>query len=290
MRIIVAVAACALAGCAQLLGLDNTKLETPDVPDDATSLCDADATSCTASTGRSACGQLVLAGTDAGPLRVATPTGAVCDAGNTEGPCALSVSAVPTQSLFDGTSTGEVLGQIDDCGRFVVADIDATVVDVAIKLSDAAGAYQPSARLLINRSTTVGEVDRGIEAVVVLKTTTVEWATQLSLPPDATSTGYLVRYTSGTGMPLVNEAVAVDQGSPLTNPPGTIPWAGYFGGTSAFGALTPGATVTSESGTAFAGMPAGPFSLEGFRQGRRCARANLKTVGNVLIHVVEDDC
>lgn len=290
MRSLIAVTAFTLAGCAQLLGLDNTKLETPDVPDDAQGVCDVDPPTCVASTGRSVCGQLVLAGTDAGPLRVATPTGAVCDAANTEGPCALAVTAVPTQSLFDGNSTGEVIGQIDDCGRFVVVDFDATVVDVAIKLADAGALYQPSARLLINRSTAVGEADRGIEAVVVLKTTTMEWATQLSIAPEDTSTGYLVRYTSSTGTPLLNEAVAVDAGSPLTSLPPAIPWAGYFGGTAAFGALTPGAMATAESGTAFAGMPAGPFSLEGFRQGRRCVRPGLKTVGNVLIHVVEDDC
>lgn len=271
-------------GCAQLLGLDNTKLEQTDAAVDAPGVCDGEAAACTSSTGRSACGQFLLPGGQ--PLRVAEPTGAACDAANVEGPCALQVSAVPTQGLFDGAVDG-VPGVVDDCGRWAVPDIDVAQLDVAVRFSDVAGTYQPSARLIVQRDMAVGE-DRGLEAFAVLKTKTEEWATQLSLTPDATATGYLVRYTTSTGESLAGEAVAVDSGSPLANPPGTIPWAAYF--TGAFDVLDPAAMTTSESGTAFAGMPTGPFSLEGFRQGRRCKVENLKTVSNVLIQLVEEGC
>ncbi len=286
---LLAVACLSMINCAQLLGLDNTKLEQTDVPD-APGLCDAVPETCVGTTGRSACGRIFNTGSDAGtPLTVAEPTGAVCDGTSVEGPCALAVTGVSMQALFDGDTTGEVIGQIDDCGRFVVNDLDATVTDVAIKLTDPGGLYQPTATLKLARAAEVGQ-DTGIAAYAVLVATTTEWATQLAIDPANTTTGYLVKYTSSTGMALANEAVAVDSGSPLMSPPGTIPWAAYFAGTGEFGALDPAATVTGESGTAFAGMPAGPFSLEGFRQGRRCKRENLRTVGNTLIHVLEDDC
>ena len=287
---LLAVACLTMVNCAQLLGLDNTKLEQTDAGTDASSVCDAVPESCAGTTGRSACGQVFGTGPDAGArFTVAAPTGAVCDGTSTEGPCALAVSGMPLQSLFDGNSTGEVIGQMDDCGRFVVNDIDSTATDVAIKLTDAGGLYQPTVTLKLARTAEVGQ-DTGIAAYAVLVTTTTEWATQLGIDPANTSTGYLVKYTSSTGMALANEAVAVDSGSPLMSPPGTIPWAAYFTGAAEFGTLDPAATVTAESGTAFAGMPAGPFSLEGFRQGRRCKRENLRTVGNTLIHVLEDDC
>jgi len=280
-----------LSGCAQLLGLDNTKLDQLDAPVDASSVCDGDPSGCTASTGRSACGQIFGTGATAGlPLRVAAPTGGLCDATKPEGPCALAVAAVPVLSLFEGTSNGEVVGQIDDCGRFAVGDIDTSVIDVALRFSDVAGVYQPSATLVLARTPIAGEADRGIAAFAVLKTTTEEWATQLSLPIENTSTGYLVKYTSTNGTPVTGEAVAIDSGSPLMSPPGTIPWAAYFAGDAPFSTLDPTATVTAGGGTAFAAMPAGPFSLEGFRQGRRCKIENLRTVGNVLIHVVEEGC
>lgn len=274
-----------LAGCAQVLGLDKTKLGETDAATDAPGVCDGEPAACVSSTGRSACGQVFSTG--GAPLRVAAPTGEACVAGNVEGPCALQVAGLPAQSLFDGVATGELAGTIDDCGRFVVPDLDSTVIDVAVTFKALSG-FHPSARLVLNRPAEVGE-DRGLAAFVVLQATTVEWATQLALPPDDTTTGFLVRYTSTNLTPVVGEAVAIDSGSPLTNPPGTIPWAAYFGA-EPFGILDPAAMVTGASGTAFAAMPAGPFSLEGFRQGRRCKLENLRSVGNLLIHVVEEGC
>lgn len=273
------------SGCAQVLGLDNTKLGQTDGSVDAVGVCDAEPVGCTSSTGRSACGQVFLAGGE--PLRVATPTGDACVAGNAEGPCALTVAGLPAQSMFDGVTTGEVIGSIDDCGRFVVADLDSTAIDVAVTFKALSG-FQTSARLVLNRPAAVGE-DRGLAAFAVLQTTTAAWATQLSIAPENTQTGYLVRYTSTNLTPVVGDAVAVDSGSALVNAPGTIPWAGYFGA-EPFGTLDPAATTTGDSGTAFAGMPAGPFSLEGVRTGKRCKLGNLRSVTNVLIHIVEEGC
>ncbi len=273
-----------LGGCAQVLGLDKTTLGETDAGTDAPGVCDGEPVACTSSTGRSVCGQVFATG--GAPLRVAAPTGEVCVAGNVEGPCALQVAGLPAQSLFDNVA-GEIAGSIDDCGRFVVPDLDSTVVDIAVTFRAISG-FQASARLVLDRPAEVGE-DRGLAAFAVLQSTTVEWATQLAIPPDNTTGGFLVRYTSTNLTPVVGEAVAVDSGSPLTSPPGTIPWAAYFGA-EPFGTLDPAAMTTGESGTAFAGMPVGPFSLEGFRMGRRCKLENLRSVSNLLIHVVEEGC
>ena len=274
-----------LAGCAQVLGLDNTTLGETDAATDAPSVCDGEPVACTSSTGRSLCGQVFATG--GAPLRVATPTGEPCVPGNVDGPCGLQVAGLPAQALFDGVATGEVAGAIDDCGRFVVPDLDSAVIDVAVTFKALSG-FHPTARLVLNRPAEIGE-DRGLAAFAVLQATTAEWATQLALSPDNTTSGFLVRYTSTNQTPVVGEAVAIDSGSPLTSPPGTIPWAAYFGA-EPFGTLDPAATTTGASGTAFAAMPAGPFSLEGFRPGRRCKLENLRSVANLLIHIVEEGC
>jgi len=274
-----------LAGCAQVLGLDNTTLGETDAATDAPSVCDGEPVACTSSTGRSLCGQVFATG--GAPLRVATPTGEPCIPGNVDGPCGLQVAGLPAQALFDGVATGEVAGAIDDCGRFVVPDLDSAVIDVAVTFKALSG-FHPTARLVLNRPAEIGE-DRGLAAFAVLQATTAEWATQLALSPDNTTSGFLVRYTSTNQTPVVGEAVAIDSGSPLTSPPGTIPWAAYFGA-EPFGTLDPAATTTGASGTAFAAMPAGPFSLEGFRPGRRCKLENLRSVANLLIHIVEEGC
>ncbi|MBA2540236.1 MAG: hypothetical protein H0V17_11415 [Deltaproteobacteria bacterium] len=288
MRALLGIASLTLAGCAQLLGLEQTTFSPGDAIPDATSVCDGLPAACVATTGRSICGQLFGTGATADvPLRVTDPTGATCDAANIEGPCGVQVTALPMASFFDGVATGEVTGQIDDCGRFTVLDVDPAIPEVAVRFSDLALTLQPSATLVRNRVPTIG-IDQDIAGYAVLLTTTQEWATQLGVSPDNTSSGYLVRYTA-QGISLPNEAVAVDSGSALTNPAGTIPWAAYFGA-SAFGAIEVGAMVTSTSGTALAVLPAGPFSLEGFRQGRRCGIMGLRSVANTLIHVIEVDC
>jgi hypothetical protein len=280
-------AAILLAGCAQLLGLEQTTFQPLDAPGDTSSVCDG-APACVGTSGRSICGQLFDTGANGDvPLRVASPTGAACNPSSLEGPCAVQITALPMMSFFDGIATGEVVGQVDDCGRFIVPDFDPAIAEVAVRFSDLAATLQPSATLVRNRPPDIG-ADVDVAGYVVPKTTTVDWATQLSVAPENTQTGYLVKYTA-QGLALTGEAVAVDGGSPLANPIGTIPWAAYFNG-AAFGTLDPAAVVTSQSGTAFAALPAGPFSLEGFRQGKRCTIAGLRSIANTLIHVVEVNC
>jgi hypothetical protein len=194
-------------------------------------------------------------------------------------------------SFFDGTLTGQVVGQIDDCGRYVVGDLDPNADDVAIVFADLSGTatFNTTARLLIDRATIAG-IDRDIDALAVTKATTMEWAMQANAdtPPD-TSTGYLVTYTLNT-QTIAGIGVALDSGSALMNPPGTIPWAGYFSAGSAFGALDAAAIGTSANGTALTVLPTGPFSLEGVRVGARCGVPDLRSVATTLIHVLEDGC
>lgn len=291
MRVVVASAGMLLAGCAQLLGLDKTSLEQPDGNLDAASVCDG-APLCTAgTTGRSVCGQLFETGANAGqPFRIAEPTGAACGV-SVDGPCALQVAGNTMEAFFNNDATADVPGQIDDCGRFAVPDLDP-LVPVAVKFTDPANTFRISATLVVlGRPAEPGAEDRDVPAYAVLATTVADWSTSLDAmtPPDLSS-AYLVKYTSSDGLALAGEAVAVDNGSALVNPPGTIPWAGYFAGSVPFGTLDTAATVTAASGTAITVMPAGPFSLEGFRQGRRCKIENLRSVSNTLIHVVEEDC
>ena len=182
----VAAALCVvLAGCAQMLGLDNTKFQQLDGPIDTPSVCDGDGVLCAPTeAGRAVCGQLFGTGAAAdSPLRVAAPTGELCAPGSTEGPCGLQVSALAVESLFDGSSTGEKMGQIDDCGRFAVVDLDPSLVDVAVKFSDGATTYQTTATLLLGRAGAAGQADRDIAGYGVLISTTMEWATQLGVTP-----------------------------------------------------------------------------------------------------------
>jgi hypothetical protein len=92
---------------------------------DAPSVCDG-APACAAGTGRSVCGYLVQTGAMAGtPLRVASPTGQSCATlGSTEGPCALSIFGQPMTSYFAGNTADQIVGELDDCGRYVIRDID----------------------------------------------------------------------------------------------------------------------------------------------------------------------
>jgi hypothetical protein len=91
-------------------------------------------------------------------------------------------------------------------------------------------------------------------------------------------------------MSLAGEAVAMNGGSSLANPPGTVPWAGYFAGHAMFATLDPQATATFETGTAVAVLGTGVFSLDGFRMGRRCRIPGLQQVMNTLTFVTATDC
>jgi hypothetical protein len=286
-----------LTGCAQLFGLEETTFDQQDAPLDAPSVCDG-APACTSSIGRSVCGQVFGTGAQAGvKLRVAAPTGEKCVAGNTEGPCALTVTGSPMATFFDGTLTGQVVGQIDDCGRYVVGDLDSNADDIAIVFTDlnAEPVFNTTARLLTDRPTIAG-TDENVDAFAVTIATAAEWATQMNpASPPETTTGYLIKYTLNTE-PVVEMKVALDNGSAfpamdMMSDTSVVPWAGYFTGDAPFGVLENVASEgTTQSGTAFAVLPTGPFSLEGVRTGKRCKLPDLRSVANTLIHILEVGC
>ena len=278
-----------LAGCAQLLGLDDTKFDSGDGGIDAPSVCDGVPMACTATTNRTVCGQLFGVNDTANvPFRLTAPAGMPCLLGDTEGPCGLVVTGMPMQSFFDGSATGSVQGEIDDCGRFVVKDIDVAAADIAVVFNGTG--FEQTATVVIGRETTVGQ-DTGVRAYAVTDATVMAWSDQIApgMGVDV-STGYLVEYHDRGGAPVANDKVAIDMGSAFANPPGTVPWAAYFSGSARFGAVDPTQPATGESGTALAVLPGGTFGLEGLRMGARCKSYTLQQVGNTLIHVVEVDC
>ncbi len=276
-----------LGGCAKILGLDDTTFAEDGMVGPAT--CQG-APQCTSLTGRSACGQLYGTGAEASqPLRVAEPTGMLCSAlGSTEGPCAFAVSASPVADLFAGAAT-PIAGAMDDCGRFTVPDIDPAIVDVALSFAAPAG-FAQSATLVFAREATIG-TDENLEAFVVSDATIQTWTTAMtvSAAPDVSS-GYLVRYTASTTMPVSGEQVAKDASSPLMNEPGTVPWAAYFGVGAPFGLLDPASSATAAHGTAYANLGTGTFSLEGFRPGARCRVMGLQQIANTFIFVIAKNC
>jgi hypothetical protein len=286
VRVALVAAVITASGCAKILGLDDTTFTA-----DATigpPTCQG-APQCTSITGRSACGQLFQTGAEGGqPLRVAEPTGELCTSVTADGPCSFGVSALPVADYFAGAGT-PIAGAIDDCGRFVVPDIDPAVADIALSFAAPAG-FAQSATLVFAREATVG-IDENLEAFVVSEPTIQTWTTAMtaSAAPDITS-GYLVRYTASTQMPVEGEQVAKDASSPLMNEPGTVPWAAYFGVSAAFGLLDPAQGATAAHGTAYANLGSGTFSLEGFRQGARCRVMGLQQIANTFIFVIAKNC
>jgi hypothetical protein len=269
----------AAAGCAPLLGLDNTKFLYKDAMTDAPTACDG-APACVATSGRLVCGQMFGTGSTAGqPLRVAAPTGGACT--GTEGPCALNLYGQSVASFYVGGSTDRVSGTIDDCGRYVVP-LPETEADVAVVFSSAV--HLTSASLLLGRMTTVG-VDENVPAYPVLLTTATDWGTQLSgTSPPTIDSAYLVTQADGSGVAQATEEVWVD-GGPANGPP-TTPWSAYFTGDAAFGTLDPAATMTDTSGSSLV-VPSGSgsFMLGGKRTGKTCTQIMVQPVGNTIIHV-----
>ncbi|MFN0251285.1 MAG: hypothetical protein ACKV2T_30700 [Kofleriaceae bacterium] len=273
------------SGCAKILGLDETTFTQDAMIGPPT--CQG-APRCTSITGRSACGQLFQTGAEGGqPLRAAEPTGELCTS-VADGPCAFAVSALPVADFFAGAGT-PIAGAMDDCGRFVVPDIDPAIADVALSFAAPSG-FAQSATLVFAREATVG-LDENLEAFVVSEPTIQQWTTAMtaSMEPDITS-GYLVRYTASTQMPVEGEQVAKDASSPLMNEPGAIPWAAYFAASAPFGLLDPAQGATAAHGTAYANLGSGTFSLEGFRPGARCRVMGLQQIANTFIFVIAKNC
>jgi hypothetical protein len=276
-----AVAAVALlSGCAQILGLEETKFDYKDAGADAPGVCDTPAIECTSSTGRSLCGRLLLAGTGA-PYTVAAPTAQLCS--TTEGPCGLTVFGQSAATYFAGTSADRVMAQVDDCGHYSIPDLDAAVADVAIGI--AGPTVATSGRVLFDRMTGVG-TDTGVEALVVPIDAPAAWAGQLGIAPTSVETGYLVKYLTSTGATVPMEEVRIS-GAPVGDPKLT-PWAAYF--TGPFDALDTTLMSTTMGGAAFIGPPIGTFRIGGFHVGKTCGRDGFQAVSSTLLYVVLKDC
>lgn len=272
-----------LVGCSQILGLENTQFDQHDARVDAPSNCDG-APRCISTTGRSVCGQLYLTG-DAGgqPMRVAAPTGMTCAGlGSSDGPCALSIFGQAKTSYFTAVGTDRIAGEIDDCGRFVIPDLDAAAADVAV-VAKGGTEFIESAGLLLGRMTTPGGSDKGLELPIVSAATEMAWATQLDpgTTPDVIG-GYLVTYVNASAIAISGEELRVNGGA--VNKPPAVPWGAYFSGAKPFGTIDPTLTTTQDSGTA-AVVPSGSFMLGGFRQGRTCTQVPLQPVSGAIIHV-----
>jgi hypothetical protein len=219
-------------------------------------------------------------------MRVASPTGMTCsELGSSEGPCALSIFGQAKTSYFANNGTDRIAGEIDDCGRFVVPDLDASVADVAVAVKGGTD-FVESAALLLGRDTTPG-TDKDLYLPVVTAATENAWGVQLSAsnpsnPPNLVG-GYLVTYLNMSALAIAGEELRVN-GGPVNQPPAT-PWGAYFSGMAPFGVLDPALTTTQDSGTAAVAPAAGTFMLGGFRQGRTCTQVSLQPVSTAIIHI-----
>ncbi len=295
-----AVAAAVLAtGCPQLLGLDDTRFEPtvdaePDGPGstDAPSVCDG-APACVATTGRSTCGQLMGTGDLAGlPLRAPSPTGAQC-LPNGEGPCAFTLEGVDYAQLGVAGVPVSTPGSLDDCGRFVIPDMDPAI-DVAVVVM--AAGYLPTITV-VNRAENAVGTDRDVVALAVTQATVDSWELQTGADPaPAMEEGYLFQLRAfGSGAPLPGVQIAEEDLTPFMQQPlaaiGTPPWAVYFGA-KPFDVVDSGATDEGSraSGTAYAAVNRTPVRLDGQRVGRRCTARDLHGVAGVLQLVTLVDC
>ena len=251
----------------------STKLDRKDAATDAPSVCDTPAVACNASSGRTVCGQLVSVSTGE-PFRVAAPLGQPCS--TTEGPCGVTVFGQPMTSFYQGVPAGRVTAQLDDCGHFAIADLDATAMDLAVAVSGPDLAA--SGRLLLDQTALVVT---GIKVGLVPLTTVSAWATQLGIAESNLATGYLVSYLTAAGDPVPMEEVRI-AGAPVGGPP-TVPWARYF--TGVFDTLDSTLTATGAGGTVFIAPPSGTFRIGGFHIGKQCFRDGFQAVSNTLLSV-----
>ena len=270
-----------LTGCAQILGLDDTKLDRRDAAADAPNVCDTPAFPWVATTGRTVCGQLFVAGTGE-PYRVANPAAQACT--STEGPCGVTVTGQSSATFYASTSADRVPGQVDDCGHFVIPDHDLAATEIAIAISGTEVANTARVVFDLDAATTI---ETGVAALVVPTATKAAWATQLSLTETDIATGYLIRYVTTLGAAVPMEEVRVG-GAAVMGPPAR-PWASYF--TGDFDLLDPTLIATNTGGTALVATPTtGTFKLGGFHTGKTCGRDGFASVTDTLIYLVLKDC
>jgi hypothetical protein len=277
-----ALLAVALTGCANLLGLDDTRLDKHDAATDG-GVCDG-APQCHFTSGRSVCGQIDKAGTAPGPFRVPVPSGRPCT-GSPQGPCALTITGDTLANYVAGNTSSRVTGSVDDCGRYAIPDLPASESDVVV-IATGIG-FVETARLVLGRPGGAG-ADEGMDAFVITPSAAGSWATQLSPsnPPDVSS-GFAVSFLAGTS-PVAMEQVDID-GSPAGAPPNP-PWAAFYKDTG-FETLDPTLTATGADGTAFV-VPRNQnsFDLRGTHAGKSCTQTGLNAVPNVLQFLVLTSC
>jgi len=281
----IAGAALVLAGCSQLLGLEDTKFEQRDAMIDAPSTCDG-APRCMGTTGRSVCGQLYGTGAQAGQLlRVAAPTGETCaSSSSTEGPCAYTVYAQSVADYHAGTTASRIAGEIDDCGRYFVSDLATADTNIAVVFTGTD--IVESVTLKLDRENAVG-VDTGVDAPLVAMTLPMQWATQIDAAnPPTISAGYLVTYVNALSQPIPMQELRVNGG--MVGDPPTLPWGAYFSGDGAYNTLDPAAMSTGVSGSALVVPSATMFMLGGFRTGRNCTPVSVTPHPNAFIHLALD--
>lgn len=271
-----------LAGCSQILGLEDTKFEQRDAMIDAPSNCDG-APRCTSSTGRSACGQVYGAGANAGVLlRADSPTGETCATlASMTGPCAYTVYAQPLTGYYASTTVDRVAGELDDCGRFVVPDLDMAAADIAVVFTGAD--IVESVTLVLDREATTG-VDDDLKVPLIPTAVLTDWPMQIDAAnPPTISGGYLITYINMIGEPIAMQELRVNGGA-VGDPP-TTPWGAYFNGVEAYGTIDPAATTTSAGGSALVVPGTTSFNLGGFRPGKNCTPATVEPHANAFIHV-----
>lgn len=271
-----------LGGCSQILGLEDTSFEHRDATVDAPSACDG-APRCTSTTGRSVCGQVYGTGASAGQLvRVAAPTGETCaNLSSTEGPCGYQVYGQALASYYAGGAVDRIVGEIDDCGRFVVPDLETTIDDIAIVFTGTD--IIESTTLVIDREMAVG-TDRGVVAPLVGMLLPAQWAMEVNATnPPTLDSGYLVTYINPSGLPIAMQELRVNGGA-VADPP-TSPWGAYFSGDAPYGMIDPTASTTSASGSALVSPATGSFMLGGFRPGKNCTPVTVEPKLNAFVHV-----
>lgn len=271
-----------LAGCSQILGLEDTKFEQRDASVDAPTTCDG-TPRCTSTTGRSVCGQLYGAGAQAGQLvRADAPTGETCATLNsTVGPCGFQIYAQPLASYYTNATADRVVGEIDDCGRYFVADLDVATADVAVVVTGTD--IVESTTLVLDRPAMAG-VDTRIRAPLIPTVVLTDWAMQIDAAnPPTLSAGYLVTYVNTLGAPIPMQEIRVNGGA-VADPP-TTPWGAYFSGPEAYGTIDAAATTTGASGSALVVPATTMFNLGGFRTGKNCTPVPVMPHLNAFIHV-----
>jgi len=287
-----ALAFLALAGCAQVLGLDETRFESggPDAASDAAGPCDEVPASCMSTIGRSLCGQLYAPG--GAPIRIENAASLQC-LPNGEGPCQFTVTAI-AYDQYTTAAPGPVIGSIDTCGRWQINDFDSTVARAAV-LFDAPNHIQTAA--LVDVDTASADAVTGLRSYAVSTDRLVTWGGQAGvLEGPIASTGYLIEYRTRAGAPSRDVRVTYNNEGPLTNPVGTAPWAVYFDGTEEFGTIAttfdePMPTVprTDPSGTALTVIET-EIDVKGVRGGARCTAPDLHQVPGALIYVAILGC